>query len=138
MSGAVTGTRLIIMRFHLIRIRKDRKANDLEAVTFRLPVSEFERIKGDTGAKQAGTKVKLVDFAGTIGDANRGEVGVLEGIQPIHFCNLLVETLIAELLITHLDGAALDGVVAWHDRATIAATGIAFLHLSVLLLSSHS
>jgi hypothetical protein len=100
----------------------------LEAVTSRLPVAEFESIKGDTGAEQMSAKVKLVDFAGTIGEANRGEVGVLESVQPVHSCNLLVETLIAKLPITLLDGAALDDVVAWHDPATIAATGFALLH----------
>jgi hypothetical protein len=80
-----------------------------------------------------GAKVKLVDLAGAIDEANRGEVGVLEGVQPIHSCNLLVETLIAKLLITLLDGAILDGVVAWHDPATTAATGFALLHQFALL-----
>ena len=72
--------------------------------------------------------MELVDISGTIGELDRGEIGVLESTQPVQLCGVLVETLTAEPPIPLLDGAVIDDVVVGHDPATITAPGLFVAH----------
>jgi hypothetical protein len=77
--------------------------------------------------------VKLVNFSSTIGKADRREVGMLERVEPIQSCNLLVKTPPAKFSITLLGGPETNRVVGWHDPAATAATDAAIMRYFALL-----
>ena len=58
-------------------------SDDLELIAARLAVTDFKSIDGDTRPEQTDAEVKLVDFCGTVGETNRREAHVLEGVQAV-------------------------------------------------------
>ena len=103
-----------------------RISDNLEPVAGRMFVTKFEAVEGYPRSEQMRAKVKLVELAVAIGEADRSELGVFK-IQPTLPGYLLVKALAAKLFISLLYGAIVDDVVARCDLATSTATNLVFL-----------
>jgi hypothetical protein len=72
----------------------------LGAASDTITVAKLESINCGTRPKQISSKVEFVEFPGAISQSHGFEVNVFESFQPYRVGHFLVETLVADLLVS--------------------------------------